>query len=316
MALSKMEQELAARKRDTAYLGTLNRKADFMEKEQAALDRQGDVFARARARRIDANREIARNDPGRFSPFERNALLGLNSRGTGPLMDRNERNGLLAHELKKLDKQGENEFKVAEQKRLGMREQGADAAGHNAEATKYGWDKQLEVEQERQKGGLTLAEKQIASQERIAGMEHGTIGADGTVTPGSRERVAGINADAVAQQAELKRQHELELEREKTLRNADTNQTRVVVGAGHDQARRDAAGAQQQRADKNAASRVDQDVMQGKYLESGMTPGKWKAMSEEERAAFRKSVGVSQSAGGNQPPARRSWRDRYEAANK
>ena len=108
--------------------------------------------------------------------------------------------GLRAHELEVLKRQGDNDFRIAEQKRLGMREQGANAAGLNAEATKYGWDKQLEVEQERQKGGLTLAEKQIASQERIAGMEHGTIGPDGKVTPGSRERVATITGQSAVQQ--------------------------------------------------------------------------------------------------------------------
>lgn len=307
MALNWFEKQVAARENDNANIARENRRGDLMAAEQAALDRQGDAFAAARNRRLNSVMDIALRDPGRYAPSVHRAAVEWDRQA--------EAAGLRRHELEVLKQQGENEFRVAKQKRFGMKEQGADAAGHNAEATKHGWDRQLEMEEWRQ-SGLTEREEMIGDRtERIAGMEHGTIGADGTVTPGSRERVAGINAYAVAQQAELKRQHELELEREKTLRNADTNQTRVVVGAGHDQARRDAAGAQQQRADKNAASRVDQDVMQGKYIASGMTPEKWKAMSEEERKAFRESVGVSQSAGGNQPPARRSWRDRTGTAN-
>ena len=290
------------------------------EREQVLRGREADVFSAARQRRINANRDIAASDPGRFSAFETRSLLGLQHTQGGDIArnDIDERSNLRQHELDMLKQTGENEFKVAEQKRLGMKEQGSNAAGLNAEATKYGWNKQLEMEQKRQEG-LTEREKMIGDRtERIAGMEHGTIGPDGTVTPGSRERVAGINADAVAQQAELKRQHELELEREKTLRNADTNQTRVVVGASHDQARRDAAGLQQQRADQNARNRIVQDINKGAYIASGMSPDKWKQMSPEEQEAYINGLMPNQPNNTNnpQPPARRSWRDRYGAANK
>ena len=162
------------------------------EREQVLRGREADVFSAARQRRLDSQRMTAIADPGRYAPSVRQEALEWQRTG-----------GLRAHELEVLRQQGDNDFRVAQQKRWGMREQGADAAGLNAEATKYGWDKQLEMEQERQKGGLTLAEKQIASQERIAGMEHGTIGPDGKVTPGSRERVATITGQsAVQQQAE------------------------------------------------------------------------------------------------------------------
>ena len=159
------------------------------EREQVLRGREADVFSAARQRRLDSQRMTAIADPGRYAPSVRQEALEWQRNG-----------GLRAHELEVLKRQGDNDFRVAEQKRLGMREQGANAAGLNAEATKYGWDKQLEVEQERQKGGLTLAEKQIASQERIAGMEHGTIGPNGKVTPGSRERVATITGQSAVQQ--------------------------------------------------------------------------------------------------------------------
>lgn len=121
MALSKMEQELAARERDTAYLGTLNRKSDFMEKEQEALDRQGDVFAAARQRRLDSQRMTAIADPGRYAPSVRQEALEWQRNG-----------GLRAHELAMLNKQGENEMAVAREKSYGMVHQGEIAAGISA----------------------------------------------------------------------------------------------------------------------------------------------------------------------------------------
>ena len=207
------------------------------EREQVLRGREADVFSAARQRRINANRAIAASDPGRFSAFETRSLLGLQHTQGGdiPMLDRQEREGLRAHELEVLKRQGDNDFRVAEQKRLGMREQGADAAGLNAEATKYGWDKQLEVEQERQKGGLTLAEKQIASQERIAGMEHGTIGPDGIVTPGSRERVATITGQsAVQQQAEANKglAAQAEINRQKQQEQIAAQIQRSIIEAG------------------------------------------------------------------------------------
>lgn len=191
--------------------------------------------------------------------------------------------GLRAHELEVLKRQGDNDFRVAEQKRLGMREQGADAAGLNAEATKYGLDKQLEVEQERQKGGLTLAEKQIASQERIAGMEHGTIGPDGTVTPGSRERVTRITKEAEAQQAEKERQ--FQLEKQKLV-----NDGNAAVATMQGEASVAAAQARGDQAQANRIKRFDEMAAQGKFMMAGITADKWVKMSEEEKARVRNQI--------------------------
>ena len=272
MALSRAEQELAARKHDDAYLRTLNRKADFMEKEQAALDRQGDAFLSARQRRLASQNMTALTDPGRYAPQVFKQAKQWYDQG-----------GLRAHELEVLKQQGDNDFRVAQQKRWGMREQGADAAGLNAEATKYGWDKQLEVEQERQKGGLTLAEKQIASQERIAGMEHGTIGPDGTVTPGSRERVARITKEAEAQQAEKERQFQLEKQKLVNDGNAAVATTRGEASVAAAQARGDQAQA-------NRIKRFDEMAAQGKFMMAGITADKWVKMSEEEKARVRNQI--------------------------
>ena len=272
MALSRAEQELAARKHDDAYLRTLNRKADFMEKEQEALDRQGDAFLSARQRRLASQNMTALTDPGRYAPKVFKQAKQWYDQG-----------GLRAHELEVLRQQGDNDFRVAQQKRWGMREQGADAAGLNAEATKYGWDKQLEVERERQKGGLTLAEKQIASQERIAGMEHGTIGEDGTVTPGSRERVTRITKEAEAQQAEKERQ--FQLEKQKLV-----NDGNAAVATARGEASVAAAQARGDQAQANRIKRFDEMAAQGKFMMAGITADKWVKMSEEEKARVRNQI--------------------------
>ena len=242
------------------------------EREQVLRGREADVFSAARQRRLDSQRMTAIADPGRYAPSVRQEALEWQRNG-----------GLRAHELAMLNKQGENDFRIAEQKRLGMREQGANAAGLNAEATKYGWDKQLEMEQERQKGGLTLAEKQIASQERIAGMEHGTIGEDGTVTPGSRERVTRITKEAEAQQAEKERQFQLEKQKLVNEGNAAVATTRGEASVAAAQARGDQAQA-------NRIKRFDEMAAQGKFAMAGITAVKWVKMSEEEKARVRNQI--------------------------
>lgn len=160
-----------------------------------ANNRSADLNQAAHDRFMQRRRNFLERNPFAASPGEYAATMGF-ERGKDPT-------GLRKHELDVLKQQGDNDFRVAEQKRFGMREQGSDAAGLNADATKYGWDQQLEMEGKRQ-NGLTEREKMIGERtERIAGMEHGTVGPDGKVIPGSRERVATIaGQSAVQQQAE------------------------------------------------------------------------------------------------------------------
>ena len=140
--------------------------------------------------------------------------------------------GLRAHELAMLEKQNKGALDVQIEKTRTAGEAARQTGLTNIELEKlrggYTDDKgvfhpgsQTLLEREKMQNGLTLAEKQIASQERIAGMEHGTIGEDGTVTPGSRERVATITGQSdvqkqteankgLAAQAEINRQMQQE----------------------------------------------------------------------------------------------------------
>lgn len=80
------------------------------------------ALAAARQRRIDARVQIAKSDPGRFSPFERNALLGLQhtKQGDIPLMDADERRALRNHEQEMLKQQGANAAGVEDKKNEGL----------------------------------------------------------------------------------------------------------------------------------------------------------------------------------------------------
>ena len=104
----------------------VNEQMRSVNREQARNDAWHEANMRARRRRLESRAEIAMADPGRFSPFERNALIEWRKR--------NEPDALRQHELNMLQQQGANELAVAEQKRFGMAEQGRDAAKIAAEA--------------------------------------------------------------------------------------------------------------------------------------------------------------------------------------
>ena len=104
----------------------VNEQMRSVNREQARNDAWHEANMRARRRRLESRAEIAMADPGRFSPFERNALIEWRKR--------NEPDALRQHELNMLQQQGKNELAVAEQKRFGMAEQGRDAARIAADA--------------------------------------------------------------------------------------------------------------------------------------------------------------------------------------
>ena len=268
------------------------------EREQVLRQREGDVFAAARQRRLDSQRMTALTDPGRYAPQVYRDAKEWADKG-----------GLRQHELAVADKGIEQERVKA----WGMANQGGVAAGikagvdMDANMAKNGY---YDEDGNYVPGSdVYVAEATGLSREEIARINNEGRWNVATANNETRKTIAEGNNQTKTQISEKNNQTRTDIA-------GQNNQTRKEVGAGHDQARRDAAGMQQQRADNNAASRVDQDVMQGKYIQSGMTPEKWKTMTEDERSAFRKSVGVGQGTGGNQPPARRSWRDRYGAANK
>lgn len=166
-------------------------------------------YMAARRRRLEANAMIARGAPGRFSSFERNALLGMQHTKNGDVayVDREEREGLRGHEMDMLRQQGENELKVAEQKRFGMAEQGMKAAefGANAEIKKAEteWGARKDIAQTEAEAKKYGADRGLTAAE----LEWGKTGADGTRIGGGREAVAGIEGksrvDVAREQAKI-----------------------------------------------------------------------------------------------------------------
>lgn len=146
-----------------------------MEREQVLRQREGDVFAQARQRALDSKMMTAVKDPGRYSAFETRAL-----------QERFNQQGLRQHELAMLRQEGADKIGVAHETALGMRGQGAEAAGIRANADKeiaynnsltqeeiaginaesaeriagINTKSALEIEQERQKGALGVAKEQ------------------------------------------------------------------------------------------------------------------------------------------------------------
>lgn len=206
-----------------------------LRQEQARNSAMDDVFAAARQRRLDSQRMTAIANPGRYAQSVRQEALEWQRNG-----------GLRAHELAMLEKQNKGALDVQMEKTRTNGEAARHTGLTNIELEKlrggYTDDKgvfhpgsQTLLEREKMQNGLTLAEKQIASQERIAGMEHGTIGPDGKVTPGSRERVATITGQsAVQQQAETNKglAAQAEINRQKQQEQIAAQIQRSIIAAG------------------------------------------------------------------------------------
>lgn len=274
-----------------------------LRQEQARNGAMGDVFAAARQTRLDAQRMTAIANPGRYAPSVRQEALEWQRNG-----------GLRAHELAMLEKQNKGALDVQMEKTRTAGEAARQTGLTNIELEKlrggYTDDKgvfhpgsQTLLEREKMQNGLTLAEKQIASQERIAGMEHGTIGPDGTLTPGSRERVATITGQsAVQQQTEtnkgLAAQAEINRQRQQEQIAADIQRSIITAGGK-----------------ANAAKIAGHAKIIGDALRGGSMVGKNPATVMAELAEQYKNdpemLQSIQAFGGQQQPKKKSLSD-YE----
>lgn len=222
--------------------------------------------------------------------------------------------GLRAHELAMLEKQNKGALDVQMEKTRTAGEAARQTGLTNIELEKlrggYTDDKgvfhpgsQTLLEREKMQNGLTLAEKQIASQERIAGMEHGTIGPDGKVTPGSRERVATITGQsAVQQQTEANKglAAQAEINRQKQQEQIAAQIQRSIIAAD---------------GKADAAKIAGHAKIVGEALRNGSMVGKSAATVMAELAAQYKNdpemLKSIQALGGQQPPKKKSLSD-YE----
>lgn len=135
-----------------------------MIKQARQNDLRNTLAADAHERRMESRQRFIESNPNAVSPWERQSTLGY-------ARQQAERRSLQEHEMDMLKQHGENDFRVAEQKRLGMENQGVGAAKINAKAgitnTEREWagrksiagtqaENALELEKERQRGGLEI----------------------------------------------------------------------------------------------------------------------------------------------------------------
>ena len=144
-----------------------------------------DPYQEAFERRMQRRARFVTGSPNAVSPQERAAVMGWqHDQGlTG------RERALQQHEMDMLKQHGENDFRVAEQKRFGMKEQSSDAAEANG---RHG----LAIEIQRGANALSLAEKEWAGKKNISEIEaksrqkgieaeHGSYDENGNYRPGS-----------------------------------------------------------------------------------------------------------------------------------
>lgn len=210
----------------------LARAKNEQDKELEQLS--SDAHERAMARR----RRTLEISPGAGSPWEYKAIVG-------DYRQQRDASAFRNHELEMLQQKGKNELAVAEQKKLGMIGQGADAAQNNAvgsietakiegEAKKYGFDTQKDIEENKNATSLTETEKKIAGELEVEKQrgKNATDAADASGEwnlKGIQEKgktdvsIAQTNAQAAKDAAERKYQHEMELQAEKNLGRKPTD---------------------------------------------------------------------------------------------
>jgi len=134
----------------------------WQDKQDERNEELAERAAAAHERRMRSRSRFIEGNPGAVSPQERAGVMqwqqnqGLTGRESA----------LQQHEMDMLKQHGENDFRVAEQKRLGMKEQGSDAAEANGR-----WG--LEIEKQRGASALTLEERRLAGQKDLAEIDAG-----------------------------------------------------------------------------------------------------------------------------------------------
>ena len=204
------------------------------EREQVLRQREGDVFAAARQRRLESQNLTALTDPGRYAPqVYKQAKQWHDERG------------LRDHELAMLDKQNKGALDIQAEKTKTAGEAARQTGLTNIELEnlRVGYTddngvfhpgSQTLLEREKMQNGIDILDRQLQQQERIAEMEHGTIGPDGNVIPGSRERVATISGQsAVQQQTEANKglAAQAEINRQKQQEKLDADLRRTIINA-------------------------------------------------------------------------------------
>jgi len=187
------------------------RQAKLRDIERGEANARQQLVQDAHDRFTAGRQNFIRNNPGAVSPWERNEAF----------RERNEET-LRKHEMAMLQEKNKGEATVAREKRLGMKEQGADAAHENREATieaaEKQWSAQKDIATTQGETQRDVARIQGTSNEKIADIQsetqkqiskdktdaeitksenqHGYTDKDGVYHPGSDVTKTKIEADA------------------------------------------------------------------------------------------------------------------------
>ena len=206
---NKAARQKRLNKAEAEYIVNDTAAARSQAKEQAENNRQRDIASSAHERFMQSRRQFIERNPFAVSPFERKAVLGDHQA-------RQDQAALREHELNMVGKKNEGETAVAHEKRLGMKEQGADAAQihANTDAAKSGFD-------------LRKHELEMANRKDIAGIQSETqksLAEGQNKTMLENTKLQGENA--VRQQSEANKgllaQSELKEKMEKEKRSHQT----------------------------------------------------------------------------------------------
>lgn len=282
-----------------------NQQLEKWEREQATSNREDAIFAAASERALNRRKRFIAGNPNAVSPDEFRGVMGYD-RQTGAATDPYKMRGILnAQEMAMLQQQGQNAVNVEKEHALGLTNQGSVAAGYNRDAaikaaelglegSKYGADKNLDA-----------AKLDADLKQKVAGLQFGTVGEDGKITPGSNERVAQLQMEAEAIAAAAAR--ETAIRQQEIRAGALTDAATIKSGA-------DVAAAQvkAQHAEEVKMQRFYQDVSQGKFNQPGgikIDPEKFAAMTDEEkRKLYLSTIGASATSDKSGEPANKTWK--------
>lgn len=173
---------------------TANERQDFLkDQEKQRRDEWHQELHDARERRLDGMRQIAARDHGRYSPEVFAPTLSNGARAALAYLERQENR---PERIREFDETQKTERFKAEQEAAGKIGYGRDAASiqsaANKEIAQTEWGTKERIAQGEIAAKKWLGETESKDRRYGIDAEHGKIGEDGKVTPGSRERTAQI----------------------------------------------------------------------------------------------------------------------------
>ena len=183
---------------------TADERVDFMnQRDKERTDKWHQANAEARERRLAGMREIAKRDPGRYSSQIFAPTLSDGARAALAYLERQENR---PEEARRFDVGQQTERFKAEQEAAGKINYGKGAAevkaGADITMNNNEWETRAKIAEQEAAAKKYLAEQGAAAQKYGIDAEHGKIGEDGKVTPGSRERTAQIQGESEVQKQE------------------------------------------------------------------------------------------------------------------